>query len=222
MEHLPCPATNLPELQLLDNSGWPDNACAECIYILDGMKLLKSSILESHRILYQAINGTAPPMEGPSPKGEEKKVSPKQESGNGEDDEADDVKPLIPCVVMSDPDEKPTTKIGENDASDVDIKDKKCNDDKKHKKKKKNINNKKKRKRNSTESSSDDDDLEQSEGEDQLPKKRVIQADEDKLEEAMLTMDLLKCHECNRSSDTLKDLFEHFRQEHQNPKGYIF
>lgn len=48
--------------------------------------------------------------------------------------------------------------------------------------------------------------------------------EEEQLEQVMRTMDLLKCHECQHQSDSLKELFSHMRDTHANcnSRPFIF
>lgn len=46
--------------------------------------------------------------------------------------------------------------------------------------------------------------------------------EEEQLEEVMRTMDLLNCHECHEQMNSLKELFSHIRDTHQNSRPFIF
>lgn len=186
----------LLHFQLLDTSGWPESACAECIYILDGMKTLKAAILKSHRVLYEHLkdrNGS--PMDSDFANAE----CVKREVA----EELEDTKTVIPKVEdKEDLDLKAPIKEEEDISENQDMAAEEVE--------------------TSGSSSEAEESADVKISTKKAKHKRRKKADEDSLEEVMHTMDLLKCHECQHPNDSLKDLFKHFRKEHNNSRGYIF
>lgn len=194
-----------PHFQLLDTSGWPESACAECIYILDGMKTLKAAILKSHSVLYEHLRARmGSPLDSDLDEVHVKTEVP---------DEVEDKKSVIPEEV--------------EDKKDFDLKAHKKEEEKSSDQEMDWALEEGHASSTSSEAESDSADVKKStkkkkKKEEKGKTKRRKRADENSLEEVMHTMDLLKCHECRRPHDRLKDLFKHLRREHGNSRGYIF
>lgn len=77
---------------------------------------------------------------------------------------------------------------------------------------------------NSSSSNDEDNNQPKTSSSKSIPKSRRLrcQSEEATLENVMQTMDLLKCHECQTATKSLKELFSHFKTAHDNPRGYIF